>query len=187
MITVKARQKRFTYAETTNLIGICAEHLENIANRHRLGFVARAAETRGNPTDEWFLETVGLDGSSDAVPALRTLMPALTSRNGVLGTRVCSRTFHTTRRGVPSAHRLRERPKRLRLRPREAARTSGTFDSVPRVVCWRRNTKSLHFVKQSRALQAEPCSCPSRTSELPVGAPASSEDLATHLVFEGRV
>jgi len=54
MITVKASQKLFTYAETTNLTGICAEHLKNIARRHRLGFIARAAETQGNQTDGWF-------------------------------------------------------------------------------------------------------------------------------------
>jgi hypothetical protein len=54
MITVKASQKRFTYAETTNVTGICAEHLENIARRHRLGFLAQAAETQGDQTDGWF-------------------------------------------------------------------------------------------------------------------------------------
>jgi hypothetical protein len=54
MVTVKASQKRFTYSETTNLTGICAEHLENIAKRHRLGFVARAALTQSNQIDEWF-------------------------------------------------------------------------------------------------------------------------------------
>ena len=54
MITVKARQKLFTHSEVTNLTGICAEHLENLAKRHRLGFIARAAETGGNQTDQWF-------------------------------------------------------------------------------------------------------------------------------------
>ena len=54
MITVKANQKIFTYAEVTNLTGICTQHLENLAKRHRLGFIARAAETRGSQTDEWF-------------------------------------------------------------------------------------------------------------------------------------
>ncbi len=53
MITVKASQKIFTYGEVTNLTGICAEHLENLAKRHRLGFIARATETKGNQTDEW--------------------------------------------------------------------------------------------------------------------------------------
>jgi hypothetical protein len=48
MITVKASQKLFAYAEVTNLTGICTEHLENLAKRHRLGFIARAAETHGN-------------------------------------------------------------------------------------------------------------------------------------------
>lgn len=54
MITVKASQKVFTYAEVTNLTGICAEHLENLARRHRLGFIAPATETQGNQTDQWF-------------------------------------------------------------------------------------------------------------------------------------
>jgi hypothetical protein len=54
MITVKASQKIFTYAEVTNLTGICAEHLGNLAKRHRLGFVARATETQGNQTGQWF-------------------------------------------------------------------------------------------------------------------------------------
>jgi hypothetical protein len=52
MITVKASQNFFTYDEVTNLTGICVEHLENLANRHRLGFIARASENQGNQTDE---------------------------------------------------------------------------------------------------------------------------------------
>jgi hypothetical protein len=48
MITIKANQKIFTYAEVANLTGICAEHLHNFANRHRLGFITRAAEALGN-------------------------------------------------------------------------------------------------------------------------------------------
>lgn len=54
MITVKASQKIFTYAEVTTLTGICAEHLENLAKRHRLGFIAQAAETQGKQNDRWF-------------------------------------------------------------------------------------------------------------------------------------
>jgi hypothetical protein len=54
MITVKASQKIFTYPEVANLTGICAEHLENLAKRHRLGFIARAVETQGTLTDQWF-------------------------------------------------------------------------------------------------------------------------------------
>src|SRR6266403_6032278 len=61
------------------------------------------------------------------------------------------------------------------------------LDSVLRMVCWRRNTKALHFVKQSGALQAKSCSCSSRTSELPISALASSQNFSTYLVFEGRV
>ncbi|HMI51532.1 MAG TPA: hypothetical protein VK525_08475 [Candidatus Saccharimonadales bacterium] len=54
MITVKASQKIFTYVEVTGLTGICAEHLESLAKRYRLGFIARATETQGNRTDQWF-------------------------------------------------------------------------------------------------------------------------------------
>jgi hypothetical protein len=54
MVTVKARQKIFTYAEVTSLTGVCAEHLENLAKRHRLGFISRVADTQGNQTDQWF-------------------------------------------------------------------------------------------------------------------------------------
>jgi hypothetical protein len=54
MITVKASQKTFTYAEVTNLTGICAKHLENLAKRHRLGFIAHATETQGDQTGQWF-------------------------------------------------------------------------------------------------------------------------------------
>jgi len=53
MITVKASQRIFTYAEVANLTGICAEHLGDLAKRHRLGFIARATETRSNQTDQW--------------------------------------------------------------------------------------------------------------------------------------
>jgi len=52
MITVKADQKLFTYIEVTNLTEICAEHLENLVKRHRLGFIARATETHGNRIDQ---------------------------------------------------------------------------------------------------------------------------------------
>ena len=54
MITVKANQKIFTYKEVTNLTGICAEHLQNLARRHHLGFILRAGEAPGNETDQWF-------------------------------------------------------------------------------------------------------------------------------------
>jgi hypothetical protein len=54
MITIKASQKVFTYAEVANLTGICAEHLRNLAKRHRLGFLASAAESLGNQVEHWF-------------------------------------------------------------------------------------------------------------------------------------
>ena len=54
MITVKASQKIFTYAEVASLTGICVEHLDNLARRHRLGFIARAVESVGKQVDHWF-------------------------------------------------------------------------------------------------------------------------------------
>ena len=54
MITVKASQKLFTYAEVVNLTGICVEHLHNFVKRHRLGFIARAAEAAGIQAEHWF-------------------------------------------------------------------------------------------------------------------------------------
>ena len=54
MITVKASPKIFTYAEVANLTGICAEHLQNLAKRHRLGFFARAAERLGTQAEHRF-------------------------------------------------------------------------------------------------------------------------------------
>jgi hypothetical protein len=53
MITVKASQKIFTYAEVANLAGICAEHLQNLAKRHRLGFIASAAESLNSEAERW--------------------------------------------------------------------------------------------------------------------------------------
>jgi hypothetical protein len=52
MVTVKASQKLFTYAEAANLTGICVEHLHNFAKRRRLGFIARAAAA-GDQADQW--------------------------------------------------------------------------------------------------------------------------------------
>lgn len=52
VITVKASQKLFTYAEVVNLTGICIEHLHKFAKRHRLGFVAHAAEVAGIKADQ---------------------------------------------------------------------------------------------------------------------------------------
>ena len=54
MIKVKASQKLFTHAEVVNLTGICVEHLQNFVKRHRLGFIARAAETARVQTDQLF-------------------------------------------------------------------------------------------------------------------------------------
>jgi len=56
MITVKANQKIFTYAEIMRLTGICSKHLHNLAKRHRLGFLVRGAESTGNQTDRWFFD-----------------------------------------------------------------------------------------------------------------------------------
>ena len=54
MMTIKASQKIFTYAEVANLTGICVEHLQNLARRHRLGFFASTAESLGNQAEHWF-------------------------------------------------------------------------------------------------------------------------------------
>jgi len=53
MVTVKASQKIFTYAEVVNLTGICVEHLHNFAKRRRLGSIARAAEATEIQADQW--------------------------------------------------------------------------------------------------------------------------------------
>ena len=53
MRTVKASQKIFTYAEVASLTGICVAHLHDFAKRHRLGFIARAAQTLENQADQW--------------------------------------------------------------------------------------------------------------------------------------
>ena len=52
MITVKASQKIFTCAEITNFTGICAEHLQNLVKRHRLGFISRTG-THENHAEQW--------------------------------------------------------------------------------------------------------------------------------------
>ena len=54
MMTIKASQKIFTHAEVANLTGICAEHLQNLAKRHRLGFFTSAAESLGNQAEHCF-------------------------------------------------------------------------------------------------------------------------------------
>jgi hypothetical protein len=54
MITVKASQKLFTHAEVVNLTGICVEHLHNFVKRHRLGFIARAAQAAETQVDQLF-------------------------------------------------------------------------------------------------------------------------------------
>src|ERR1700755_3570411 len=55
------------------------------------------------------------------------------------------------------------------------------------MVCWWRNTKALHLVKQGGPLQTKSGSRSSWSSELPIGALASSENFFTHLVFKGGV
>ena len=53
MVTIKASQRIFTYTEVANLTGICANHLHGFAKRHRLGFIARPAETNSNEAEQW--------------------------------------------------------------------------------------------------------------------------------------
>src|ERR1700753_994060 len=51
----------------------------------------------------------------------------------------------------------------------------------------RRNTEALHLIEKRRALQAKPGGGPSRTSQFPIGALASDENLSAHLIFERGV
>lgn len=53
MLTVKANQKIFTYAEVGTLTGICTEHLRNFAKRHRLGFITRTSEALEKQAEQW--------------------------------------------------------------------------------------------------------------------------------------
>src|SRR6266404_5138579 len=62
--------------------------------------------------------------------------------------------------------------------------TANGVSLVLPIVRRRPNTKALHLVKQCRALQAESGGRSARTSELPIGALASNEDLSTHLIFK---
>ncbi len=72
MITVKANQKLFTYAEVVNLTGICLEHLHNFVKRHRLGFIARVAERAGIQADERLFTPWDLTVLVALFPAVRT-------------------------------------------------------------------------------------------------------------------
>ena len=78
MITVRASQKIFTHAEVVNLTGICVEHLHAFVKRHRLGFIARAAQTAGTPSRTIVVHAVGLGGPGDIVPTLYALIPSPT-------------------------------------------------------------------------------------------------------------
>jgi hypothetical protein len=53
MITVKASQKLFTYAEVANLTGICVEHLRTAAKRFHLGFIAQSFEKAETQAEQW--------------------------------------------------------------------------------------------------------------------------------------
>ena len=59
MITVKASQKIFTCAEVTNLTDICSGHLQNLAKRHRLGFISRTG-TLENRAEQWLFTSKDL-------------------------------------------------------------------------------------------------------------------------------
>lgn len=59
MITVKASQKIFTCIEVTSLTGICAGHLQNLAKRHRLGFISRTG-TLENRAEQWLFTSKDL-------------------------------------------------------------------------------------------------------------------------------
>jgi hypothetical protein len=100
MITLKASQEHFTYAEPTNLPGICAEHQENIAKRHRLASLREPRETQGNQTDEWFFRPWDLMVLATlfrrCAHECRRSLHGVVSRNA----RVLSHNFHTSRRCV---------------------------------------------------------------------------------------
>jgi hypothetical protein len=68
MITVKASQKIFTYAEVVNLTGICVEHLHNFVKRHRLGFIARVAQAAETQVDQLFFTRWDLTVLATLVP-----------------------------------------------------------------------------------------------------------------------
>jgi len=53
MIKVKSSQRIFSDAETSNLTGICLEHLRNLARARHIGFIVRAAEAAGKQADRW--------------------------------------------------------------------------------------------------------------------------------------
>ncbi|HET6931536.1 MAG TPA: hypothetical protein VFI45_14520 [Candidatus Acidoferrum sp.] len=59
MITVKASQKIFTCEEVTNLTGICSGHLQNLAKRHRLGFISRNGNLE-NHVEQWLFTSKDL-------------------------------------------------------------------------------------------------------------------------------
>jgi hypothetical protein len=59
MITFKASQKIFTCAETADLTGICAGHLQNLAKRHCLGFISRTG-TLENHAEQWLFTSKDL-------------------------------------------------------------------------------------------------------------------------------
>jgi hypothetical protein len=54
MLAIKDNKRIFTGAEAADLTGICLEHLENLARRRNLGFIARDAEIVGRQADQRF-------------------------------------------------------------------------------------------------------------------------------------
>ena|SRR5580692_3881858 len=100
---------------------------------------------------------------------------------------VCGRSVPVQTLGLPVEKRLLIMWKPRGEYERCFLKESRAFDSVLRMVWWWRNTKALHLVKQRGALQAKSSCCPSRTSELPICALASSENFSPHLVFKRRV
>jgi len=51
MITAKASQKTFTYAEVANLRGIYTGHLQNLVKRHRSRFISRTGTLETMPSN----------------------------------------------------------------------------------------------------------------------------------------
>jgi len=52
MLSIKENKRIFTKAEAADLTGICPQHLESLARRRNLGFIARNAETAGSQADQ---------------------------------------------------------------------------------------------------------------------------------------
>ncbi len=53
VVRIKSSQKLFTEDEVSRLTGICLEHLRNLAQSKRLGYLGRVAEAAGAQVEKW--------------------------------------------------------------------------------------------------------------------------------------